>query len=81
MRRAGDRVRIVATLVDGESGRQGWSETYDHVLDDIFEVLSTAGDNFLGGDDFDEKIVFEMLTQFKKQHGFAIENNPVATES
>ncbi|UCH41332.1 MAG: adenylate class-3/4/guanylyl cyclase [Gammaproteobacteria bacterium] len=38
VRRAGDRVRIVATLVDGESGRQVWSETYDHVLDDIFEV-------------------------------------------
>ena len=38
VRRAGDRVRIVATLVDGESGRQVWSETYDHVLEDIFEV-------------------------------------------
>lgn len=38
VRRAGDRVRIVATLVDGESGRQVWSETYDHVLEDIFEL-------------------------------------------
>ncbi|MBN2341192.1 MAG: Hsp70 family protein [Deltaproteobacteria bacterium] len=54
--------------------------TIIELLDDIFEVLSTAGDNFLGGDDFDDKIVYEMLTQFKKQHGFNIEDNPIAMQ-
>lgn len=54
--------------------------TIIELLDDIFEVLSTAGDNFLGGDDFDEKIVFEMLSQFKKQYGFSIEDNLVAMQ-
>jgi adenylate cyclase len=38
VRRAGDRVRITASLVNGETGHQVWSEQYDHVLDDIFQV-------------------------------------------
>ena len=38
VRRAGDRIRIVSTLVDGKNGHQVWSEQYDRVLDDIFEV-------------------------------------------
>ena len=38
VRRAGDRVRIVAQLVDGESDRQMWAETYDRKLDDIFAI-------------------------------------------
>jgi serine/threonine protein kinase/Flp pilus assembly protein TadD len=38
VRRAGDRVRIVAQLVDGESDRQMWAETYDRTLDDIFAI-------------------------------------------
>jgi adenylate cyclase len=38
VRRAGDRVRVAASLVDGDTGHQIWSEQYDHVLDDIFKV-------------------------------------------
>src|SRR5919112_4632564 len=38
VRRAGDRVRIVAQLVDGESDRHLWAETYDRKLDDIFAI-------------------------------------------
>ena len=38
VRRVGDRVRIVAQLVDGESDRQMWAETYDRRLDDIFAI-------------------------------------------
>jgi len=38
VRRAGDRVRITACLTEGETGHQIWSEQYDHVLDDIFQV-------------------------------------------
>ena len=38
VRRAGDRVRIVAQLVDGDSDRQMWAETYDRRLDDIFAI-------------------------------------------
>ena len=38
VRRVGDRVRITAGLIEGETGHQIWSEQYDHVLDDIFQV-------------------------------------------
>ena len=38
VRRAGDRVRIAASLSEGNTGHQIWSEQYDHVLDDIFQV-------------------------------------------
>ena len=35
----------------------------------VFEVKSTAGDSHLGGDDFDQKIVEWLVTEFKKEHG------------
>ena len=38
VRRLGNRVRIVAQLVDGESDRSLWAETYDRQLDDIFTI-------------------------------------------
>jgi serine/threonine-protein kinase len=38
VRRAGDRVRIVAQLVDAEADRHLWAETYDRQLTDIFAI-------------------------------------------
>lgn len=38
VRRAGDRVRIVAQLVDAASDRQLWAETYDREISDIFAI-------------------------------------------
>ena len=38
VRRAGDRMRVTARLLDAQSGSQLWSEHYDHELADIFEV-------------------------------------------
>ncbi len=38
VRRAGDRVRIVAQLVDAETGRCLWAETYDRRLTDVFAI-------------------------------------------
>jgi len=38
VRRAGDRVRVSASLSEGDTGHQIWSEQYDHVIDDIFQV-------------------------------------------
>jgi serine/threonine-protein kinase len=40
VRKAGNRVRIVAELVDADSGEQLWAETYDRQLTDIFEIQS-----------------------------------------
>ena len=38
VRRAADRVRITAQLIDGENGRHVWAERYDRELNDIFTV-------------------------------------------
>ena len=38
VRRAGDRVRINAQLLDGESGHHLWAERFDRTLDDVFAV-------------------------------------------
>ena len=38
VRRAGDRVRIVAQLIDAETNQHLWAETYDRRLTDIFEI-------------------------------------------
>jgi TolB-like protein len=40
VRRAGDRVRIVAQLTDAETDRHLWSETYDRRMEDIFTIQS-----------------------------------------
>jgi adenylate cyclase len=38
VRKAGERIRVTAQLIDGTSGGHVWSERYDRVLDDIFDL-------------------------------------------
>jgi molecular chaperone DnaK len=45
---------------------------------DLFEVVSTAGDTFLGGDDFDAVICDHLIEIFRKQTGADIRENPAA---
>ncbi len=45
-----------------------------------FEVLSTSGDNKLGGDDFDEVIMNFLLDQFKKDNGFDLSSDKMAMQ-
>ena len=54
--------------------------TIIELMDDIFEVLSTAGETFLGGDDFDEKIVEEMRRQFLFMHRYDLGEDSVAMQ-
>lgn len=42
------------------------------VGDDVVEVLSTAGDLFLGGDNFDQLLVDHLLSAFEKEHGMDV---------
>ena len=39
------------------------------ISDGVFEVLATAGNNKLGGDDFDQRIIDWMIDEFKKENG------------
>ncbi|MFL5323410.1 MAG: Hsp70 family protein, partial [Microvirga sp.] len=42
---------------------------------DVFEVLSTAGDTYLGGDDFDDRIMTWLADTFLKEHGIDLRLN------
>ncbi len=46
----------------------------------VIEVLSTSGDNRLGGDDFDQKITNYMIAEFKKQEGVDLSTDKMALQ-
>ena len=48
--------------------------------DGVIEVLSTAGNNRLGGDDFDQKVTDWMLAEFKKAEGVDLSNDKMALQ-
>ena len=43
--------------------------------DDVFEVLSTAGDTYLGGDDYDDRIVDRLVREFRDSTGLDLTQN------
>ena len=50
------------------------------ISDGVFEVLATAGNNRLGGDDFDEKIMNWMVETFKNENGIDLRNDKTAMQ-
>jgi molecular chaperone DnaK len=46
----------------------------------VFSVLSTHGDTFLGGEDFDYRILDWLVAQFKEQHGVDLRSNKMALQ-
>ena len=58
--------------------------TYDisilEIGDGVFEVKATNGDTYLGGDDWDRKIINWMLEEFKKQEGLDLSNDRQAMQ-
>ncbi|WP_434402599.1 molecular chaperone DnaK [Planococcus sp. 11815] len=48
--------------------------------DGVFEVKSTAGDNRLGGDDFDKLIIDYLVQEFKKENGIDLSKDKMATQ-
>jgi molecular chaperone DnaK len=47
---------------------------------DVFEVLATCGDTFLGGDDFDDRILDLLADEFVAREGINLRNDPFAFE-
>ena len=45
-----------------------------------FEVLSTNGDTFLGGEDFDMRLIEYLAAEFKKENGIDLHNDPLALQ-
>ena len=48
--------------------------------DGVFEVKSTAGNNRLGGDDFDERIMNYLVSEFKKENGIDLSSDRMAMQ-
>jgi molecular chaperone DnaK len=48
--------------------------------DDVFEVLATCGDTFLGGDDFDDRVIDLLADEFVSKHNIQLRNDPFALE-
>ena len=55
-------------------------EIADFDGDKQFEVLSTNGDTFLGGEDFDNVIINYLVAEFKKETGIDLQNDPLALQ-
>ena len=58
--------------------------TYDISIlelgDGVFEVKATNGDTHLGGDDFDQKLIDWLVTEFKKDQGIDLSQDPMALQ-
>ena len=65
IRRAGNRVRIVAQLIDAETDRHLWAETYDRDLTDIFAIQSDVALRIAGA--LEAELSPEEKTRIKKQ--------------
>lgn len=48
--------------------------------DSQFEVLATNGDTFLGGEDFDQRLIEYIVSEFKKEHGLDLKNDVMALQ-
>ena len=48
--------------------------------DGVFEVLATAGNNKLGGDDFDQRIMDYLVSEFKKEQGIDLSSDSMAMQ-
>ncbi len=50
------------------------------LADGTFEVISTAGDNRLGGDDFDQVIIDHLVAEFKKENNIDLSQDKMALQ-
>ena len=48
--------------------------------DGVFEVLATSGDNLLGGDDFDQAIIYYLVEEFKKEQAIDLSQDKMAMQ-
>ena len=48
------------------------------IADDVFEVLATSGNNRLGGDDFDNRVIDYLAGEFKKEYGIDLKQDKMA---
>lgn len=71
----GDKEQVVLVF---DLGGGTFDVSILRLADGTFEVISTAGDNKLGGDDFDKRIVDHMVAEFKKSNGVDLSKDKMA---
>ncbi|MGR3491774.1 MAG: molecular chaperone DnaK, partial [Shimia sp.] len=68
------------TIAVYDLGGGTFDVTILEIDDGLFEVKSTNGDTFLGGEDFDMRIVSYLADEFKKEHGVDLKNDKMALQ-
>ena len=75
-----DKLEKEQTVLVFDLGGGTFDVSILHLADGTFEVLSTAGDNHLGGDDFDQKVMDYLVSEFKKENGIDLSKDKMAVQ-
>jgi molecular chaperone DnaK len=69
-----------ATILVYDLGGGTFDVSILNLGDGVFEVKSTAGNNRLGGDDMDARVMEYLISEFKKKEGIDLHNDPIAMQ-
>lgn len=75
-----DKTEKEQTILVFDLGGGTFDVSILHLADGTFEVVSTSGDNKLGGDDFDHKVYEFLASEFKKEHGIDLLKDKMALQ-
>ncbi len=76
----GHKRRLDETIAVYDFGGGTFDVSILRLKDTVFEVLATAGDSFLGGDDIDERLVDHMVGMFLQQQRVDLHDNEIAIQ-
>ena len=75
-----DKQEKTSTILVYDLGGGTFDVSILELGDGVFEVKSTAGNNKLGGDDFDTRIMDYLVSEFKKENGVDLAKDPMAMQ-
>ena len=75
-----DKQDVLQTILVYDLGVGTFDVSILELGDGVFEVKSTAGNNHLGGDDFDERVANYLVSEFKKEHGIDLSKDAMAMQ-
>ncbi len=75
-----DKVDKEQTILVFDLGGGTFDVSILKLADGTFEVISTSGDNLLGGDDFDQKIIDFLVAEFKRDQGVDLSKDKMAIQ-
>ena len=75
-----DKQDVLQTILVYDLGGGTFDVSILELGDGVFEVKSTAGNNHLGGDDFDERVANYLVSEFKKEHAIDLSKDDMAMQ-